>query len=257
MMRRSVSDGGSSGGWGEEEGKGWEVRPGGLLVQKRGEDGGGDAAAAAPPPLAPPELRVRVLYGSAKYEVAVSSVATFGELKKLLMEKTGLQPADQRLTYKGKERGNTEYLDICGVKNRSKIVLVEDPTSLERRYIEMRRNARIQNVHRAISDISLEVDKLADQVTTIEKSISKGNKVAEVQITTLIELLMIQAVKLDSVPSEGETSLQKNLQAKRVQKCVETLDMLKISNARLKSVVVTTKWETFDPPTTAQWEFFD
>ena len=48
------------------------------------------------------------------------------------------------------------------------------------------------------------------------------------------------------------------MQGKRVQKCVETLDVLKISNARVKSVIVTTKWETFDPPpSTAQWEFFD
>ena len=49
------------------------------------------------------------------------------------------------------------------------------------------------------------------------------------------------------------------LQGKRVQKCVESLDVLKISNAGLiKPVVVTTKWETFDPPpNTAHWEIFD
>jgi hypothetical protein len=46
-------------------------------------------------------------------------------------------------------------------------------------------------------------------------------------------------------------------QAKRVQKCVETLDVLKISNARLQNVIVTTKWETFDAPATTQWELFD
>lgn len=43
-----------------------------------------------------------------------------------------------------------------------------------------------------------------------------------------------------------------------MQKCVESLDVLKISNANVKPVVVTTKWETFDPPpTTPHWEFFD
>jgi hypothetical protein len=47
-----------------------------------------------------------------------------------------------------------------------------------------------------------------------------------------------------------------------VQKCVEALDVLKVSNARLQqraAVVVTTKWETFDnaPPVTTQWEIFD
>lgn len=75
-----------------------------------------------------------------------------------------MQPGEQRLVYRGKERGGGEFLDLCGVKDRSKMVLIQDPTSLERRCVEMRRNARIQCVHQAISDVSLEVDKLADQV---------------------------------------------------------------------------------------------
>lgn len=50
------------------------------------------------------------------------------------------------------------------------------------------------------------------QVTSIEKSVSGGSKVAEVQITTLIELLMRHAVKLESIPAEADTSSQKNLQ---------------------------------------------
>uniref|UniRef100_A0A453NWZ4 Uncharacterized protein n=1 Tax=Aegilops tauschii subsp. strangulata TaxID=200361 RepID=A0A453NWZ4_AEGTS len=47
--------------------------------------------------------------------------------------------------------------------------------------------------------------------------------------------------------------------AKQVQKCVEALDVLKVSNPRLQTVVVTTKWETFDnsPPVTTKWEIFD
>ncbi|CAL9210619.1 unnamed protein product [Musa hybrid cultivar] len=251
MMRRSGSEGGLSGGSAEEmwgEAAGWEMRPGGLLVQQR-------APVPGRPP--PPQVRVRISYGAARYEVSVSSVATFGELKKLLTADSGLQPAEQRLLYKGKQRGDSEYLDACGVKNRSKIVLVEDSTSLERRYTEMRKNARMQRAHRAVSTISLDVDKLADQVTTMEKYIRNGNKVAEVQITTLIELLMRQAIRLDSISAEGDASSQRNLQVKRVQKCVETLDVLKVSNTKLKPVVVTTKWETFDPPTTTQWEYFE
>ena len=48
------------------------------------------------------------------------------------------------------------------------------------------------------------------------------------------------------------------LQGKRVEKCVETLDVLKLSNARIKPVIVTTNWETFDPPQAiAKWELFD
>ncbi|KAL5216189.1 hypothetical protein ABZP36_007590 [Zizania latifolia] len=268
VMHRSSSDGGSSSGWSEaavassagDERAGWEVRPSGMVVQAR-EEGGVDGAGAGgvPPRPPPPEIRVRVKYGGARHEVAVSSIATFGELKKLLAARTGLPPADQKLTYRGRERRNADYLDACGVKNRSKLVLDEDPTSVERRYIERRRNARIESANRAIGAIALEVDKLADQVTSIEKSITRGSKAAEVQITTLIELLMRLAVKLDSIhAAEGDSSSRKNIQAKRVQKCVETLDVLKVSNARLQSVIVTTKWETFDAaPAATQWELFD
>jgi hypothetical protein len=87
-----------------------------------------------------------------------------GQLKKLLATRTGLQPADQELTYKGRVRNNSEYLDACGVKNKSKMVLTEDPASLERRYIERQKNAKIESANRAIGAIALEVDKLADQV---------------------------------------------------------------------------------------------
>ncbi|KAG8043515.1 hypothetical protein GUJ93_ZPchr0458g22495 [Zizania palustris] len=273
VMHRSSSDGGSSSGWSEaavasaagDERAGWEVRPSGMVVQAREEGvaagaGAGGGAGGVPPRPPPPEIRVRVKYGGVRHEVAVSSIATFGELKKLLAARTGLPPADQKLTYRGRERRNADYLDACGVKNRSKLVLDEDPTSVERRYIERRRDARIESANRAIGAIALEVDKLADQVTSIDKSISRGSKAAEVQITTLIELLMRLAVKLESIhAAEGDSSSRKNIQAKRVQKCVETLDVLKVSNARLQSVIVTTKWETFDAaaPAATQWELFD
>ncbi|XP_030468579.2 BAG family molecular chaperone regulator 2-like [Syzygium oleosum] len=237
----------------------WEMRPGGMLVQKR----------AGTPDLPAPNVRVRVAHGAIRHEIAVNPQATFGELKKLLAAETGLQPAEQRLVFRGKERDDGEYLDTCGVKDRSKVSLVQDPISIERRLVEMRRNAKIQTVHRAVSGVAAEVDKLADQVSAIDKSIAKGNKVPEVQITTLIEMLMRQAIKLDGISTEGDTAPLKNLQGKRVQKCVETLDVLKVSNARIKPVIVTTKWETFDhPPTTVAapaattaatnpWEFFD
>ncbi|XP_066345902.1 BAG family molecular chaperone regulator 1-like [Miscanthus floridulus] len=266
VMHRSSSDGGSSSGWSDaaaavaaaaEERAGWEVRPSGMVVQARDDAAGPGGAPPRPPP---PEIKVRVKYGGARHEVSVSPIATFGQLKKLLAPRTGLQPADQQLSYRGRPRGNAEYLDACGVKNKSKMVLAEDPASLERRYIERQKNARIDTANRAIGAVALEVDKLADQVTSIEKSISRGNKVAEVQITTLIELLMRHAVKLESIPAAGgDSSSQKNIQAKRVQKCVETLDVLKVSNARLQAVVVTTKWETFDAAATTQtqWELFD
>lgn len=91
-------------------------------------------------------------------------------MKKLLTAETGLQPDEQRVIFRGKERENGEYLDMCGVKDRSKVILMEDPSSIERRVIQMRRNAKIQSARRAISDVSMEVDKLAEQVIKLKKS---------------------------------------------------------------------------------------
>ena len=67
--------------------------------------------------------------------------------------------------------------------------------------------------------------------------------------------ISIGQVFLDSLPKIKllEDSSMKRLllivlQAKRAQRCVETFDVLEISHAKFKPVVVTTKWETFDPP---------
>ncbi|XP_008795379.1 BAG family molecular chaperone regulator 1 [Phoenix dactylifera] len=240
----------------------WEVRPGGMLVQKRDPDFA--AAAAAPVPT----IRVRVKFGAVYHEIYLSSQATFGELKKLLSARTGLHPQDQKLIYKNKERDSNAYLDVSGVKDGSKMVVVEDAAAQAKRFLEMRRQARIEKASKSISRISLEVDKLAPQVSALETVISKGGKVPEKDVLSLIELLMTQLVKLDGVVADGDLKLQRRMQERRVQKYVETLDVLKMENAMPRaaneqmparqpqkqqpkkqappSVVVTTKWETFD-----------
>lgn len=201
----------------------WEVRPGGMLVQKRIPD-----SENRPPP---PPIRVRVKYGSIYHEINISSQATFGDLKKMLTGPTGLHHQDQKLLYKDKERDNNGFLDIAGVKDKSKIVLVEDPLSQEKRYLEMRKNAKMEKAAKTISDISFEVDRLAGQVSAFESIISKGAKVVEKDLVNVIELLMNQLLKLDGIVAEGDVKLQRKMQVKRVQKCVETLDVLKMKNS--------------------------
>lgn len=135
-----------------------------------------------------------------------------GVVKKIMSDETGLKVEEQRVIYKGKERENGEYLDVCGVKDKSKLVLIQDASSIERRFIQMRINAKIQTANRAINNVSLQLDQLAEQVSAIEKSISDGVKVPEVQIVTLIEMLMKQAIRLESISAEGDASAQKILQ---------------------------------------------
>lgn len=56
----------------EETAGQWEVRPGGMLVQKRDPDS--VAAAAVPVPT----VRVKVKHGALYHEIYLSSQATFG-----------------------------------------------------------------------------------------------------------------------------------------------------------------------------------
>ncbi|PIA30115.1 hypothetical protein AQUCO_05700082v1 [Aquilegia coerulea] len=169
----------------------WEMRPGGMLVQKR---------CTKHDVVATPNMIVSIVYGAVRYEISINSQATFGELKKLLASETGLQPVEQQLIFRGKERENGDYLDRCGVKDRSKIVLVEDPSSKEKRYIEMRKNAKIQSAHRAISDISMELDKLVEQVSTSSVGLKHFSYCVELfqQIKVVVQLAFLSLSPLKS-----------------------------------------------------------
>lgn len=201
-----------------------EVRPGGMLVQKRDPD---EVQNRVPPPT----IRVRVKYRSIYHEMIISSQATFGDLKKMLTGPTGLHHEDQKIMYKDKERSSKTFLDVVGVKDKSKMVLEEDAVSKEKRYLEARKNAKIEKAAKLLSEISLEVDRLAGQLSALESVISKGGKVAEKMVSNLIELLMNQLIRLDEIKVDGDVALKKKKQVERVQKYVETLDVMKVKNA--------------------------
>ena len=87
-----------------------------------------------------------------------------GELKKLVAAKTGLHPDDQKVLYKDKERDSKAFLDMAGVKDRSKMVLLEDPAAQAKRLLEQRRTDKAERAAKSISRISFDVDKLATKV---------------------------------------------------------------------------------------------
>ncbi|XP_022881256.1 BAG family molecular chaperone regulator 1-like [Olea europaea var. sylvestris] len=225
----------------------WEVRPGGMLVQRRSSDYTQNS-------IHVPYIRVKVKYGRSYHEVNINSQASFGELKKMLAEPMGLSSQDQKLIYKDKERDSKTFLDVAGVKDGSKIMLIDDELSKERGNLELIKTAKMEKASKEIAAIRSEVDKLAKQVALTELEINCGKKVVETVLLNLIELLMTQLIKLDGISAEGDMKIQRRMQVKRVQKYIETLDILKIRNSSLGSmgnernpgpVVVTTKWETF------------
>lgn len=202
----------------------WEVRPGGMLVQKRGPDS--DAPAGAPVPT----VRLKVKFNGVSHEIYINSQASFGELKKMMSDKTGLHHEDQKVLYKSKEMDSKAFLDMSGVKDRSKLLLLEDPDAQAKRLIEQRRSDKAQRAAKSISRISLDVDKLATKVSALQTIVGKGGKVVEADVVALTEALMTELVKLDAIAADGEVKVQRRMQEKRVQKYVEALDAIRVKN---------------------------
>ncbi|MBA0605915.1 hypothetical protein Gotri_021637 [Gossypium trilobum] len=99
----------------------WELRPGGMLVQKR-ETGSSVGEGM---------IIVRVSTVSQCHDISIGATSTFGELKMILSLVTNLEPKEQRLLFKGKEREDDEYLHMVGVKDKDKVLLLQDPAIKE------------------------------------------------------------------------------------------------------------------------------
>ncbi|KAL2621934.1 hypothetical protein R1flu_002139 [Riccia fluitans] len=256
-----------SGSAGQEQAIDWELRPGGMLVQKRDPDG----AAAQNGPM----IKVKVSHEHFSHDISIPAQATFGDLKKQLVQDTGLQPNEQRLLFRGKQKEDSELLHVSGVKDKAKIILVEDPASRERRMDEMRKQEQIARACRAVEGIRSEVDKLSGQITELEENMKNGGVTHESEFTVVTELLMRQLLKLDGIQADGEAKALRRTEVKRVQSFVEAVDGMKLRNSQPQaygnSVVVTTQWEKFDngmgslnppPPSTIYsgrdvWEKFE
>ncbi|XP_024986058.1 BAG family molecular chaperone regulator 1-like [Cynara cardunculus var. scolymus] len=233
LGKLAAAKGGAStagaGGGGREVGvSGWELRPGGMLVQKRNSDLNQSQTVV-------PTIKVKVKYGSTYHEVNIKSQATFAELKKILGGPTGLNPLDQKIVFKDKERDSKAYLDVAGVKDGSRMVVFDDILSREKRLLENLKSTKVDRAKKEIVDISTEIDRLAKQVGILEIEVYGGKKVVEKVVLNLIELLMSQLIKLDGIVADGDVKWQRRMQVKRVQRYIEILDSLKIQNSKIVS----------------------
>lgn len=95
----------------------------------------------------------------------LSLVQIEGDLKRVLAQETGLEPKEQRLLFQGKEKDDEECLHMVGVKDMSKVVLLEDPASKERKLDEMKRNQSILKAYEEVAKVRAEVDKLSEKVS--------------------------------------------------------------------------------------------
>ncbi|KAK8285700.1 hypothetical protein V6Z12_D08G242500 [Gossypium hirsutum] len=225
----------------------WELRPGGMLVQKRDM---GDASSG-------PMIKIKVSHGSFHHDITVPAQSTFGDLKKVLVQETGLEPKEQRLLFQGKEKDDEECLHMVGVKDMSKVVLLEDPASKERKLEEMKRN---QSVLKACEEVA----KVRAEVNALEGIVHGGTKVDEKELLGLTELLMVQLLQLDTIEANGEAKVQRRAEVRRVQRLVDTLDNMKARNSNPfsssgKSEAFECASPSFPSSTriTHDWEVFD
>ncbi|KAL5058209.1 hypothetical protein RYX36_029813 [Vicia faba] len=202
----------------------WEMRPGGMFVQRReaGDDDYSDG----------PMINVSVSHGSSQHEVFLPAQSTFRDVKEMLEHKTGLKPEQQRLFFKGKEKENEEYLHMEGVKDRSKLLLLEDAASKESCLEEVRKHNEMSKAFEAVAAVRSEVDKLCERVSALEVAVDGGTKVSDKEFVVSTELLMRQLLKLDGIKAEGEAKLQRKAEVRRVQNAVDTLDSLKARNSK-------------------------
>ncbi|KAI4350591.1 hypothetical protein L6164_005036 [Bauhinia variegata] len=101
----------------------WEVRPGGMLVQKREiNENAGEGI-----------ITIRVSTVSQWHDISIEATSTFGELKMMLSLVTSLEPIEQRILFRGKERDDNDYLHMVGVRDKDKVLLLEDPAIKEKK----------------------------------------------------------------------------------------------------------------------------
>ncbi|CAB4315246.1 unnamed protein product [Prunus armeniaca] len=249
----------------------WEMRPGGMLVQRR-EDGDDASAASSSASSRGPMIKIDVVHGpahQAQYELFVPAHSTFGDVKIHLAQKTGLEPSAQKLFFRGKEKEDEEQLHIAGVKDNSKVLLMEDRKPEEKKVEELKesnagevgdnsnadeigvKSSDMSKAFQAIAEVRAEVDKLADRVAALEVAVGGGTKVSDKEFAISTELLMRQLLKLDGIKADGEAKMQRKAEVRRVQHFVDALDTLKVRNNNpfnnsSNAASVTTKWETFD-----------
>nr|GMD29240.1 BAG family molecular chaperone regulator 4-like [Ipomoea batatas] len=232
----------------------WEVRPGGLLVQRRSCGDSSSAVNSAPSEATTtgvgPMIKIKLSFDSCYHDVTIPAQSTFGELKEVVWHKSGLEPKVQRLLFQGKEKENNECLHMAGVKDMSKVILLEDPASKDKKMKELMKNPGTLAAYEAVSIVRAQVDKLSNKVAALETALERGTKVDNKDFVVLTELLMLQLLKLDSIVADGEARAQRKIEVRRVQSFVDSVDNMKArySNPFIRSPNATTmmgtKWET-------------
>ncbi|KAK9043343.1 hypothetical protein V6N11_071688 [Hibiscus sabdariffa] len=168
----------------------WDLRPGGMLVQKREM---GDASSG-------PMVIIKVSHGFYHHGITVPAQSTFR------------------------------------FKDMSKVVILEDSASKERKLEEMKRKQSVVISCEEVAKVRAEIDKLSEKVNSLDAIVGGGTKVAVEELLCLTELLMAQLLQLDTIEAVGEDKVQRRAEVRRVQGLVDTMDEMKARNCNPSSI---------------------
>lgn len=87
-----------------------------------------------------------------------------GALKSVIAQKPGLRPEIHKLLFRGKEKEDDDDLQAVGIKDHSKVLIVEDVTSKQKAPEEVKEAPVISRGGVAVAQVREEVDMLAEQV---------------------------------------------------------------------------------------------
>jgi hypothetical protein len=89
-----------------------------------------------------------------------------GELKRVLVPVTGLEPERQRLIFRGKEKRDDEPLHASGAKDGAKVLLLENqfPANVEQKAEPVMMDESMMRACEAVVRVRSEVDKLSAKV---------------------------------------------------------------------------------------------
>ncbi|KAJ6778084.1 BAG FAMILY MOLECULAR CHAPERONE REGULATOR 4 [Salix koriyanagi] len=183
-------------------------------------------------------IKINVSHGPSHHELHVPAHCTFGHVKKVIEQQTGLESEKQRILFRGKEKEDGENLQEAGVRDDSKILVLEDVVRKEMKEGEDTSKAAMQeNVEevkgndkemlkalRAIDETRKEIDKLAERVGALEVVVSGGTQVSEKEFVVFSEFLMRQLLKLDAIEAEGEARMQRKAEGSCSGKVVLAMD---------------------------------
>ena len=95
--------------------------------------------------------------------------------KKEIAQKTGLEPDKQKVLFRGKEKEDREHLHSAVIKDNSKVLVLENRASKEKKIEEMtsskenkveeiKESEEMSKAFAAVAGVRKEVDKLSERV---------------------------------------------------------------------------------------------